>query len=93
MMEQTNSGKHHCHPISVAGIDNRIIPYRSAGLYDIFHTASAGAVDVVKEGEEGIGSQSYIFQFIQPLFSLFPCKNRSFTLKVLSQTPSTRTSI
>ena len=56
MMEQPDSCKYHSHAISVAGIDNRIVTNGTAGLNDIFYAASTRAVDVIKEGEEGIGA-------------------------------------
>ena len=58
MMEQPDSCKYHSHAISVAGIDYRIVTNGTAGLNDIFYAASARAVDVIKEGEEGIGARS-----------------------------------
>ena len=84
MMEQPDSCKYHSHAISVAGIDYRIVTNGTAGLNDIFYAASARAVDVIKEGEEGIGAHSFLSSLVN---------TGGFTLKVFSQMPSASTSI
>ena len=41
----------------------------AARLDHILHAAAAGAVDVVGEGEEGVGAKGYAIQLLQPLLS------------------------
>lgn len=59
MMEETDTGEAHHHAVSVAGIDDAVIPDRTAGLGNVGHAAAMSSFDVVTEGEEAIGSQGY----------------------------------
>ena len=57
MMEETQAGAGHNHAIAVAGLDHQVIPDGAAGLGDVGYTAPASAVDIIREGEEGITTQ------------------------------------
>ena len=56
-MEQSYSRKAHSHIVLVAGLDNIIVPYRAAGLSDIFHARFFRSFDIVAEGEERIRAE------------------------------------
>ena len=65
-MEQPDSGEYHRHAVTVAGVDHRVVTDGAARLDHILHAASAGAVDVVGEGEESVGAKGYAIQLLQP---------------------------
>ena len=65
MMEQTQACKTHHHTIFVAGCDHMVITDRSARLCHIVHATLVGTLNIVAEGEEGIGSKGHIRILIQ----------------------------
>ena len=64
MMEQTDSGKCHCHIVFVAGLDNVIVTDGTARLCNICNAASMCALDVISKWEERIGTKCNICVFI-----------------------------
>ncbi len=54
MMEQPDSRKAHDHVVQIAGLDDIVIPHRSAGFRHIAHAALKRPLDIVPEGEERI---------------------------------------
>ena len=54
VMEQSDSGKCHCHTVFVTSCDYILISYRSARLCNIFHTALMSPLNVIAEREERI---------------------------------------
>ena len=67
VMEQTHTGEGHDDAVLVALLDDQIVPDGAAGLGNVLHTGGIGPLDVVREGEEGIGAQSHILTGGQPL--------------------------
>ena len=65
-MEKTHTGKGHDDAILIALFDDQIVTDGAAGFGDILDTGSGGALDVVGEGEEGIGTQGNSVPGIQP---------------------------
>ena len=70
MVEQSCSGKAHCHSVLVAGFDNLIVSHASAGLCHVGNTASLTALDIIAKGEECVASQRNAGNGIQ-ICSLF----------------------
>ena len=75
VMEQSDSGKCHCHTIFIAGCNYILISYRSAWLSNIFHAALMSSFNIIAEREECIRSQGYISQLIQPCTFCLSCKH------------------
>ena len=59
MVEQPHAGESHDHVVFVALLDHQIIPDGAAGLGDVADAGGLGPLDVVGEGEEGIGTQGH----------------------------------
>ena len=55
-MEQTDSGKGHGNSVFIADLDHVVVPHGAARLSDIADTALMRPLDVVAEGEEGVGA-------------------------------------
>ena len=66
MVEQTHSGECHGHAVAITALDNVAVALGAAGLCDISYAALAGAVDIIGEGEEGVGAQGDIGDLRQP---------------------------
>ena len=64
VMEQSDSGKYHCHVVLVTAFDDRVIADRATGLCNVFYAALMCAFDVIGEREECIGAQGYIGQLV-----------------------------
>ena len=71
----------HCDPITIADGDNVIVTDGAAGLRDIGNTALMGALDVVAEGEKGVGPKRDAGGGCQPVLFFFAGKNRRFFRK------------
>ena len=56
MVEETYPGEAHHHAMFVAGIDDMIIPHRTARFRDIADPGLIGTFDIVAKREEGIRS-------------------------------------
>ena len=82
-MEQSDSGKHHCHTVFVAAFDHGIIPHGTAGLCDILHAALMHPLHIVGEGEEGVGAHCHILHPVKPCSLFFSGKYRRLYLKEL----------
>ena len=57
MVEQPHTGEGHNNAVFVALLDDQVIPDGAAGLGNIADTGGIGPLDVIREGEEGIGAQ------------------------------------
>ena len=57
-MEQPQAAEGHGDAVLVAGINDLLVTDGTAGLHDGGHTGAAGTLDVVAEGEEGVGTQA-----------------------------------
>ena len=55
-MEQPCAGKRHDDAVLVCSHDDMVIPDRAARLDDILHARLTRALNVVAEGEEGVGA-------------------------------------
>ena len=64
MMEQTDSGKCHCHIVFVTGFDNIVITDGTTRLCHICHTTSMCTLDIIPKWEECIRSKRHICVFI-----------------------------
>ena len=64
VMEQSDSGKYHCHVVLVTAFDDRVIADGAAGLCNVFYAALMCAFDVIGEREECVGAQGYISQLV-----------------------------
>ena len=59
MVEQSQAGEAHDHIVPVTGFDDRVVPDGAAGLGDVADAAAEGPLDIVGEGEEGVGAQGH----------------------------------
>ena len=59
MVEQSHAGKRHDHTVFVALFDNQVVPNGAARLGDVLDAGGSGPLDVVGEGEEGVGAQGH----------------------------------
>ena len=75
MMEQADAGEGHYHVIFITGCDDILITDGTARLCDILNAALVSALNVVAEGEEGIGTKGNAGQLIQPCAFFFSRKN------------------
>ena len=57
MVEQAHTGKGHDNVVLVALGNHQVIPDRAAGLGNIADTGSIGPLDVIRKGEERVGTQ------------------------------------
>ena len=74
-MEQADAGEGHYHVIFITGCDDILITDGTARLCDILNAALVSALNVVAEGEEGIGTKGNAGQLIQPCAFFFSRKN------------------
>ena len=74
-MEQADAGEGHYHVIFITGCDYILITDGTARLCDILNAALVSALNVVAEGEEGIGTKGNAGQLIQPCAFFFSRKN------------------
>ena len=65
MVEESHAGEGHDHIVLVTLFDDQVIADGAARLGDVADTGSLGALDVVGEGEEGIGTQSHTSDAVQ----------------------------
>ena len=65
-MEQADSGECQYHVVFIAGFDHIVVTDRAARFCDILYTGAVCSFDVVTEWEEGIRTQRYAGQGIQP---------------------------
>ena len=59
VVEQAHAGEGHDHIVLVTFCDDQIVTDGAAGLGDVLDAGGASALDVVREGEEGIAAQGY----------------------------------
>ena len=76
MVEQSQAAERHCNAVLVALLNDDIIADGAARLNDILDAALEGAVDVVREREEGIRAEADIGILCNPCLTLFLCKDR-----------------
>ena len=50
-------GEGHGDAVAIAGLDDVVVADGAAGLGDVGDAALLGALDVVAEGEEGVGAE------------------------------------
>ena len=67
-MEQTHTREGHGNAVFVAGLDDIVVANAAAGLCNVFHATLVGTLDVVAEGEEGIGTETYLRVLGNPCF-------------------------
>ena len=75
-MEQPQAAEGHGDAVLVAGINDLLVTDGTAGLHDGSHAGAAGTLDVVAEGEEGVGTQAHAGDLAQ-VFLLFLGGQRS----------------
>ena len=80
-MEQSHSGKCHCHSVLVRSLDNLVVTNGSAGLCNVLNAALLSTLDVITEGEECIGTECNVFHGIQPRSLFFSGKYFGFYLE------------
>ena len=73
-MEQADAGEGHYHVVFIAGCDDIVVTDGTARLCDILNAALVSALNVVAEGEEGVGTKGNAGQLIQPCALFFSCK-------------------
>ena len=66
MMEQPQAVEGHDDAVLVAGGDHLIVPDGAARLHNGADARTAGPLDVVPEGEEGVGAQAHVMELGQP---------------------------
>lgn len=71
MVEEARSDEGHSHVVLVAGSDNTVVTYATAGLGYIFHAALFGTLDIVAEGEEGVRTEGHAAMACNPFFLFF----------------------
>ena len=59
VMEQAQPGEAHDHVVLVAGLNHVVVSDRATRLCDVADARLVGALDIVAEGEEGVGTQSH----------------------------------
>ena len=64
MMEESHTGKRHCHTVLVTSLDYEIVTDRAAGLCDIRNAGLLCSVDIIGEREECVRSAGYILHAI-----------------------------
>ena len=57
-MEQPDAAERHGNAVLIAGVNDLLVADRAAGLDNGGHAGAAGTLDVVAEGEEGVGAQA-----------------------------------
>ena len=67
-MEQPDAAERHGNAVLIAGVNNLLVADRAAGLDNGGHAGTAGTLDVVAKGEEGIGTQADTGNVAQVLF-------------------------
>ena len=70
VVEQSHVSEGHGHIVFVAGLDDIVVTDAAAGLCDVLHATLVGALDVVAEGEESVGAQTYVGVLGNPFFLL-----------------------
>ena len=79
MVEQADVGHSHRHAVFVSGLDDVVVADGAAGLGDVLHAALAGALDVVAEGEEGVGAEAdIVLGLFEPGLFFLPGENGRF---------------
>ena len=66
VVEQPHAGEGHDHAVFVGGLDDIVVPDAAARLRHIADAGFSGPLDVVAEGEEGVGAQGHAVQTRQP---------------------------
>ena len=74
VVEQSHSGKRHCHVVLIAAFDNNVVSYGAAWLCDVAYAGLLCAFNVVAEREECVGTQSDTGLGRQVLRSFFRCQ-------------------
>ena len=59
-MEQADAGEGHYHVIFITGCDDILITDGTARLCDILNAALVRTLNVVAEGEEGVGTKGHV---------------------------------
>ena len=75
MVEKADAGEAHDHVVGVAGCDDVVVADGAAGLCDVFDAAAVCALDIVAEGEEGVGAQGHVGVACKPCFLFFSCED------------------
>ena len=87
VVEQSYSVANHCHAILISTLNNKVISYRTARLYDIFYAAFLGTFNIITEWEECIRTKSNAIDCVKVRTLFFSCEwLRSFCEVVLPDT-------
>ena len=82
-MEESHSGERHSDAVFVAAIDDEVVTDRAARLGDILNARLFGALDIIREGEEGIRAERDAVDGIEVGSLLLLCKGGGLFGKVL----------
>ena len=74
MVEQTHARKRHYHTVLVAGVDNNVVTNGAAGLCYVGNTALLCPLDIITEGEEGVGAERNSLYGVKICSCLTVCK-------------------
>lgn len=81
MVEETQGGVSENHLMLISSGDAFGIHHTPIGRSEVFDTALPGAVDIIREGEEGVTRAHHIHQLSRMLLLLFACqRGRNLTL-------------
>ena len=83
VVEQSHVSEGHGHIVFVAGLDDIVVTDAAAGLCDVLHATLVGALDVVAEGEECVGTEGYASVLRNPFFLLFHGRRSGLLVHVL----------
>ena len=86
-MEEPHAGKGHDHAVFVGTFDHKIVPYGASRLRHVGDAALFRPLEVVAEGEEGIGAQGDACDGVQIRSLLFVGKGLRLTGKILLPIP------
>ena len=83
MMEEADAREGHSNAVFVASHNDVIIADGATRLGDELHTTLMGTLNVVAEGEEGIGAEGYLRVLGNPGFLLFHRQHLGLSLEEL----------
>ena len=67
MVEEAYACHRHSHSQLVAAVDDRLVPYRAAGLGDVFYAGLSRALDIVLKREERVRAEGDLRHLLVPL--------------------------
>jgi hypothetical protein len=83
VVEESDVCHGHRDVVFIAGLDDIVVADGAASLGDVFHATLVRALDVVAEGEEGVGAESHIGVLGNPLLLLRACERLGLLSEVL----------